>query len=134
MTREESTVYEMIGGDATFQRLVDLFYAKVEADDRLRLLFPDDLEPGKRWQFLFLVQFFGGPARYRQERGHPRLRMRHAPFAIDRKARDAWVAHMLAAIDETGIKEPARGIMRNYFENAAEHMINVYAPTDELRR
>jgi hemoglobin len=134
MTREEPTVYEMIGGDATFQRLVDLFYAKVEADDRLRSLFPDDLEPGKRRQFLFLVQLFGGPARYQQERGHPRLRMRHAPFAIDREARDAWVAHMLAAIDETGIEEPARGIMRNYFENAATHMINVYAPTDEMRR
>ncbi len=94
-------------------------------------MFPDDLEAGKHWQFLFLTQFFGGPARYAQERGHPRLRMRHMPFPIDRMARDHWLGHMLAAIDEAGIEEPARSTMREYFERASEHMINLYAAPED---
>ena len=66
MAGNEITIYELVGGDKTFQKLVDVFYAKVEADDALRAIFPDDLEPGKRWQFLFLTQYFGGPQRYAQ--------------------------------------------------------------------
>ena len=117
-------IYEVVGGDETFRRLIDAFYARIEADPLLRPMFPEDLEPGKHWQFLFLTQFFGGPARYAEERGHPRLRMRHFPFPIDRAAREAWLGHMLAAINEVGITEPARSIMRDYFEKASEHMIN----------
>jgi len=124
----ELSLYEFVGGDATFQKLVDVFYARVEADPLLRPLFPTDLEPGKHWQFLFLVQYFGGPTHYADERGHPRLRMRHAPFKIDQAAQEAWLSHMLTAIDEIGIVEPARTIMRDYFQRAAEHMINSYAP------
>lgn len=131
MTDHELTVYEMVGGDATFQRLVDVFYSKVEADPELRPMFPPDLEAGKRWQFLFLTQFFGGPARYAEERGHPRLRMRHLPFPIDSRARDHWLGHMLAAIDEVGIAEPARGVMRDYFERASAFMINLENPPPE---
>lgn len=123
---QEFSIYEVVGGDATFQQLVDIFYQRVEADAVLRPMFPDDLEPGKHWQFLFLTQFFGGPARYASERGHPRLRMRHMPFAINEEARDHWLGHMVAAIDEVGIEEPARTIMRDYFERAATHMINVF--------
>ncbi|NWF68615.1 MAG: globin [Chloroflexi bacterium] len=123
---EASSVYELVGGDPTFERLVEEFYARVEADPVLRPLFPDDLEPGKRWQFLFLTQFFGGPQRYALERGHPRLRMRHGPFPISQQARDHWLAHMLAAIDEVGIAEPARGILREYFERGSTFMINHY--------
>lgn len=118
------SVYEMVGGDPTFQKLVDIFYARVEQDAVLRPMFPDDLEPGKRWQFLFLTQFFGGPARYQGERGHPRLRMRHNPFVIDQLARDHWLEHMLAAIDEVGIVDPARAEMREYFERGSAFMIN----------
>jgi hemoglobin len=121
----EPNVYDMVGGDATFLKLVDAFYARVESDDLLRPLFPADMEPGKRWQFLFLTQFFGGPTRYAEERGHPRLRMRHFPFPIDEARRNRWLAHMCAAIDEVGISEPARNIMREYFERASTHMINV---------
>ncbi|MCA9883899.1 MAG: globin [Anaerolineaceae bacterium] len=124
MDSNQKTVFDMVGGEPTFQKLVDIFYARVEADEELRPLFPDDLEPGKRWQYLFLMQFWGGPAQYAQERGHPRLRMRHAPFPIDASARDAWVGHMLAAIDEVGIQEPARSQMRDYFERGATFMIN----------
>jgi hemoglobin len=126
MAETELSIYEFVGGDATFQRLVDIFYAKVEADDDLRALFPDDLEPGKRWQFLFLTQFFGGPARYADERGHPRLRMRHGPFPIDIKARNRWLQYMLEAVDEVGIKEPARSLMRDYFERGSAAMVNLH--------
>jgi len=115
----------MVGGEPTFKRLVDIFYARVEADPVLRPLFPDDLAEGKRWQYLFLMQLFGGQGTYSALRGHPRLRLRHAPFVIDKEARDHWLEHMLAAVDEVGIAEPARTQMRDYFENASTHMINV---------
>jgi hemoglobin len=124
MTESEQSVYEMVGGDTTFQRLVDAFYRRVAADEVLRPKFPADLEPGKHWQYLFLAQFFGGPARYIEQRGHPRLRLRHAPFIIDQQGRDHWFAHMCAAIDEVGIQEPARSIMREYFERGSTFMIN----------
>lgn len=124
----EVTIYELVGGAATFRRLVDEFYARVEADASLRALFPDDLEPGKEYQFLFLSQYFGGPTTYIEQRGHPRLRMRHMPFAIDGQAREAWLRHMLTAIEVVGIQEPARSAMREYFERASEAMINTYRP------
>ncbi|MEO8608981.1 MAG: globin [Chloroflexota bacterium] len=126
------SVYEMVGGDPTFQKLVDIFYARVAQDTVLRPLFPDDLEPGKRWQFLFLTQFFGGPARYQQERGHPRLRLRHDPFPIDQLARNHWLEHMLAAIDELGIVDPARAEMREYFERGSTFMINAESAANNL--
>ncbi len=121
------TIYEFVGGDTTFQKLVDIFYSKVEADEKLVALFPDDLVPGKRWQFLFLTQYFGGPARYAEERGHPRLRMRHMQFPIDNDARNRWLQYMLEAIDEVGISEPARGQMRDYFERGSAMMVNLHS-------
>ena len=127
------TVYEVVGGEPTFRRLVDAFYARVEADPVLRPMFPADMEEGKRAQYLFLMQFFGGPTDYAAERGHPRLRMRHAPFPIGREAREHWLAHMLAAVDEVGIEEPARTTMRDYFERASLHMINVDLDMPDLR-
>jgi hemoglobin len=121
----QQTVYEIIGGAETIERLVEDFYSRIEQDDLLRPLFPEDLEPGKRHQALFLIQYWGGPATYQEERGHPRLRMRHAPFAIGQAERDAWLGHMLATIDAVGIPEPARAQMHAYFERAATFMINV---------
>jgi hemoglobin len=117
-------IYEYLGGDAIFRQLVEHFYARVAHDPLLRPMFPDDMEPGKEHQFLFLTQYFGGPPRYEALRGHPRLRMRHTPFPIGQRERDAWLAHMLAAIDEIGITEPARSAMRTYFEQAATAMVN----------
>lgn len=135
MNENALTIYDLVGGDDTFQRLVNSFYGKLEADDKLRAMFPDDMEPGKRWQFLFLVQYFGGPASYGDERGHPRLRMRHMPFPIDNDARNRWLGYMLEAIDEVGIAEPARGFMRDYFERASAMMVNTHMidqpPVDE---
>jgi hemoglobin len=127
------TVYEVVGGEPTFRRLVDAFYARVEADPVLRPMFPADMAEGKRAQYLFLMQFFGGPTDYAAERGHPRLRMRHSPFPIGREAREHWLAHMLAAVDEVGIEEPARTTMRDYFERASLHMINVDLDMPDLR-
>ncbi len=124
MQADEATLYERVGGETTFRRLVDNFYARVEADPVLRPLFPAELEAGKHWQFLFLMQYFGGPPQYAVERGHPRLRLRHMPFVIDQTAREHWLAHMLAAVDEVGIREPMRSEMRTYFERASEFMIN----------
>lgn len=117
-------VYDQIGGDDAFRRLVHAFYARVEADPVLRPLFPADLAPGKEHQFLFLTQFFGGPARYSAQRGHPRLRARHLPFPIGRRESEAWLGHMLAALDEAGIPEPARTQMRGYFAYTARFLEN----------
>lgn len=121
---ETPTLYDAIGGDATFRRLVEAFYRRVEADAALRAVFPADLATGKEGQFLFLTQYFGGPHRYTAQRGRPMLRMRHLPFAIGQRARDAWVGHMLAAIDEVGIPEPYRNVMREYFARGATFMMN----------
>lgn len=124
MNTPNRSIYDSVGGEPTFRRLVDVFYARVEQDPLLRPMFPADLEPGKRHQLLFLIQYFGGPGDYNNLRGHPRLRMRHTPFPIGPAARDAWLSHMLAAIDSIGIPEPARSTMRSYFENAASAMMN----------
>ncbi len=98
----EQNVYPLVGGDETFRKVVDEFYTRVEADPVLRPLFPADLEPGKENQFLFLAQYFGGPPRYNALRGHPRLRMRHMPFVIGEQERNAWLGHMLEAIEAAG--------------------------------
>ncbi len=126
MSDNMQSVYDMIGSEEPFRKLVDSFYTKVEQDPVLRPMFPDDLEAGKHWQFLFLIQYFGGPARYMEERGHPRLRMRHFPFQIDQTARDHWLDHMLTSIDDAEIKEPARSVMRQYFERASTFLINQF--------
>jgi hemoglobin len=118
------TIYDQIGGEPTLRRLVDAFYTRVAADPLLRPMFSDDLDESKRRQFLFLVQFFGGPQTYSAERGHPRMKMRHSPFTIGPAERDAWLEHMLASIDEISIEEPMRTLMRDYFTRTAEHMVN----------
>ncbi|HEX2913458.1 MAG TPA: globin [Chloroflexia bacterium] len=120
---EQQTVYDMVGGAPTFKRLVDTFYGKIEQDPELRPVFPPDMEEGKEGQYLFLMQYFGGPPIYNQQRGHPRLRMRHMPFEIGRHEADLWLKHMLASVDEVGIQEPARSLMREYFLRFAHTMV-----------
>jgi hemoglobin len=121
---DQPTIYELAGGDAPFRRLVEHFYARVEHDPLLRPLYPADLAASQEHMFLFVAQYFGGPPRYNTLRGHPRLRARHMPFRIGQAERDAWATHMLAAIDEAGFAEPARGALREYFERAATFLIN----------
>jgi hemoglobin len=121
--RSES-IYEAVGGQAFFDGLVDAFYERVERDARLRALYPEDLEPGKRALALFLGQYWGGPPAYSALKGHPRLRMRHAPFVIGTAERDAWLGAMLAAVAEAAPPPEVEAAMREYFEMAATHMIN----------
>jgi hemoglobin len=117
-------MFEIVGGQPFFDALVERFYARVVADRVLRPIYPADLEPGKRALALFLGQYWGGPAVYSAEKGHPRLRMRHAPFAIDARARDAWLSAMLASVDEADAPEIARERLSEYFTMASTAMIN----------
>jgi hemoglobin len=118
------TIYEAVGGEETFHRLVAAFYEGVEEDPVLRPLYPADLTESREHLALFLAQYFGGPPHYSEKRGHPRLRMRHMPFAIGAAERDAWLRHMEAAIDTVGIASPAREAMLDYFRRAAEFLVN----------
>ncbi len=120
---KETDVYAALGDDV-FRALVAAFYEKIAADPLLQDMFPADLETSKERQFLFLVQFFGGPAAYNERYGPPRLRMRHFPFPIGQPEREAWLEHMLQAMSEVGVPEPWAGIMRQYFERASLAMMN----------
>jgi hemoglobin len=120
----QTTVFEIVGGQTFFDALVERFYARVEADPTLRPLYPTDLAPGMRALALFLGQYWGGPTTYSDEKGHPRLRMRHAPFAIGGPERNAWLAAILAALEEADAPEVAREMMRDYFTTASTAMIN----------
>jgi hemoglobin len=120
------TLYDAVGGMRFFETLVDRFYDGVEDDPPLRRLYPDpdDLGPARRRLTLFLAQYWGGPTTYSDERGHPRLRMRHFPFAIGPDERDRWLTHMAAAVEQTApTPEIAEGLMA-YFAPAAEAMRN----------
>ena len=120
----EPTVYEMVGGTDGFRRLIETFYRAVHADPILIPVFPRLRRESIESLTLFLAEFFGGPKEYSLTHGHPRLRMRHAKFRIGQADRDAWLRHMLAAIDEVGIPEPARGVLRSYFERSSTFLIN----------
>jgi hemoglobin len=119
------SVYDLVGGQTFFDALVERFYRRVEDDPVLRPLYPADLEPGKRALALFLGQYWGGPQTYSEEKGHPRLRMRHAPFPIGPAEREAWLVAMVAAVDESGAPPAAVAVFREYFEMASTAMINV---------
>ncbi|MEY2516078.1 MAG: hemoglobin [bacterium] len=124
MTTTQS-FYDAIGGEPTFRRLIAHFYAEVATDDVLRALYPeDDLGPAEERLRLFLMQYWGGPTTYSDERGHPRLRMRHAPFRIGPPQRDAWLRAMHVAVDESGIDEPYRTQLWDYLQSTAQHMMN----------
>jgi hemoglobin len=124
MSQPSPTLYDQIGGLETFQRLVDAFYRGVENDPILRPMYPDDLTESREHLALFLAQYFGGPGTYSEQRGHPRLRMRHLPFRIDAAARDAWLTHMRAAVEAVAPPEPARSVMLGYFQQVADFLVN----------
>lgn len=131
------TVYERVGGQEFFDRLTAAFYRGVRTDPILLALYPnpDDLEPARRRLSLFLAQYWGGPTTYSDERGHPRLRMRHASYPVDDLMRDRWLSHMNAALDACAASGgddgehaelPADVLqeMRDYFVRAADHLRN----------
>jgi hemoglobin len=119
------TFYDAVGGEETFRRLVHHFYAGVAEDPLLRPLYPEpDLAGAEERLRMFLVQYWGGPRTYQEQRGHPRLRMRHAPFAIGIAERDAWLRHMRAAVDSLDLPESAAVMLWDYLEMAAHSMVN----------
>jgi len=122
------SLYDEVGGAPTFEALVHAFYEGVAGDPPLRALYPEaDLAPAERRLRMFLTQYFGGPTTYSAERGHPRLRMRHAPYAVTLDMRDRWMRHMLAAVDTLDLDEAHAEQMRDYFLRAAHMLVN----TDE---
>ncbi len=122
---EQVTFYEAVGGEDTFRRLVHRFYEGVADDPVLRPMYPEeDLGPAEERLRLFLIQYWGGPNTYSQERGHPRLRMRHAPFVIGAVERDAWLARMREAMDDLALPAQLDAMLWKYFAMAAESMVN----------
>jgi len=126
------TVHELVGGTDAFVELVDRFYERVENDPPLRALYPDDLEPGKHALALFFSQYWGGPPAYAEERGHPRLRMRHAPFAIDADGAARWATHMLAAIQSMQFAGAAERAMVEYVQRFTPSMVNTFDTEQQL--
>jgi hemoglobin len=124
MTTTQS-LYDAVGGEPTFRELIARFYAGVAADEMLRALYPEeDLGPAEERLALFLMQYWGGPTTYSDERGHPRLRMRHVGFRIGPAQRDAWLRAMRVAVDESAIAEPHRTQLWEYLQSTAHHMVN----------
>jgi len=121
---DATTVFDAVGGQPFFDALVERFYARVEADPVLRPLYPEDLGPGKRSLALFLGQYWGGPTTYSDEKGHPRLRMRHVGFAIGQAERDAWHDAMAASVRDAGLPADLEGRLLEYFAMAADHLVN----------
>jgi hemoglobin len=122
------TLYERVGGEDFFVDLVNRFYLGVAGDPLLRPLYPDDLTESSRHLALFLMQYWGGPGTYGEERGHPRLRMRHAPFVVGPAERDAWLRHMLAALHDleaaSRITPTDATELSDYLDMAARSLVN----------
>ncbi len=119
------TFYEAVGGEETFRRLVHAFYRGVESDPELRAMYPSkDLGPAEEHLRLFLIQYWGGPATYSDQRGHPRLRMRHNPYRVTPDARDRWLTHMRAAVTELRLPPVLESQLWDYLERAAWSMVN----------
>ncbi len=122
--KDEPNIYELAGGQEPLLRMVARFYRGVESDPVLRPLYPEDLRDSTWYTALFVIQYCGGPSDYSNSRGHPRLRMRHYPFSIGQKERDAWVHHMSLAV-EAEIENPtAKKFLLDYFERTATFLMN----------
>ena len=119
--------YEQVGGKETFRKLVAKFYEGVAGDAVLRPMYPeDDLGPAAERLQLFLEQYWGGPTTYSEQRGHPRLRMRHMPFKVNPEARDHWLAHMRAAVDSLELPPLQDAELWGYLDRAATAMLNTF--------
>jgi hemoglobin len=119
------TFYDSVGGHDTFEAIVSGFYARVSQDPIMTAIYPDhDWAAAAQRLLMFLEQYWGGPHTYSELRGHPRLRMRHAEFVIDVEARDVWLSHMRAALDDVALPSAADEVMWAYLTNAATALIN----------
>ncbi len=127
---EAPSFFEQVGGHATFDRLVRRFYEGVAADPVLKPMYPEDDMEGAIWRLTaFLEQYWGGPGTYSEQRGHPRLRMRHNPFHINPDARDRWLGHMRVAVDELQLAPLHEAALWDYLERAAFAMVNTFEET-----
>lgn len=127
MDNQEETVtfYEAVGGHETFVKLVDRFYEGVAGDPVLREMYPEeDLGPAAERLRMFLEQYWGGPTTYSEQRGHPRLRMRHHPYRVNPDARDRWLTHMRAAVNDLQLHPELERMLWDYLERAAWSMVN----------
>jgi hemoglobin len=129
-----TSLYDAVGGEPVFRRLVADFYAGVADDPVLRPLYPDELGPAEDRLRMFLVQYWGGPATYSEQRGHPRLRMRHVAWTVGERERDAWLRLMQAALDKQDLPEPARAAIWDHVERAAHSLVNTPPTEDSLLR
>ncbi len=121
----QHTFYDDVGGHETFVRLVHEFYRGVAGDPELRALYPEtDLGPAEVRLRMFLEQYWGGPTTYSEQRGHPRLRMRHVPYKVTPTQRDRWLTHMLAAVDTLDLPPAHDLVLRDYLERAAHSLVN----------
>ena len=122
-----TSFYDRVGGAPTFKALVDRFYEGVANDPPLRAMYPEeDLGPANDRLRMFLEQYWGGPKTYGETRGHPRLRMRHAPFIVTPTQRDRWLHHRLAAVDTLALPEAEDAELREYLVRAAQFMVNTF--------
>jgi hemoglobin len=123
----EISVYEYLGSDFFYQ-LAEKFYDRVQLDPELKALYPEtDLKPAEERLASFLIQYWGGPDTYSEQRGHPRLRMRHEPYPINHNMREKWLHCMIGALDELAPADPPGAMMRKYFEQAALAMVNTHS-------
>ena len=121
------TFYEAVGGEPTFRKLVDEFYAGVATDPVLRPVYPEeDLGPAAERLRMFLEQYWGGPGTYGEQRGHPRLRMRHGAFKVNPDARDRWLAHMRTAVDTLDLSPLHEATLWDYLQRAAHSLVNTF--------
>ena len=124
--------FEQVGGHTTFEKLVRRFYEGIRDDEVLRPMYPDDDLEGAVWRLTaFLEQYWGGPTTYSEQRGHPRLRMRHASFHVNPEARDRWLAHMRVAVDELELSPMHEAALWEYLERAATAMVNTFEENPE---
>jgi len=121
----QQSFYDAVGGHETFRRLVHRFYLGVADDPELRAMYPEeDLGPAEDRLRMFLEQYWGGPTTYGDTRGHPRLRMRHHPFRVTPRMREAWLTHMRVAVDEVALPPMYASLLWDYLERAAHSMVN----------
>ena len=121
------SLYDQVGGDAVFHAIVDRFYEGVAMDPILRPLYPEEDLSGARERLSgFLIQYWGGPGTYSEQRGHPRLRMRHMPFKVNPDARDRWLTHTRAALDSLALPPLHEEAIWDHLERAAYAMVNTF--------
>ena len=119
-----TTLFDLVGGEPVFHQLVAEFYRGVAGDPVLRPLYPEDLGPAEDRLRMFLVQYWGGPGTYSEQRGHPRLRMRHHPYVVDADMRDRWLRHMRDAVDSLALPPADELVLWDYLERAAHSLVN----------